>query len=43
MANGADYIKIYAVIGAMISMGFLILWRIISRIKIDQAVKLGED
>jgi putative ABC transport system permease protein len=43
MANGADYIKVYAVIGTMISMGFLILWRIISRIKIDQAVKLGED
>jgi putative ABC transport system permease protein len=43
MASGADYIKVYAVIGIMISMGFLILWRIISRIKIDQAVKLGED
>ncbi len=43
MANGADYLKIYAVIGIMISMGFLILWRIISKIKIDQAVKLGED
>ncbi len=43
MAYGEDYIKIYAVIGTMISMGFLILWRIISRIKIDQAVKLGED
>ena len=43
MANGADYIKVYAVIGTMITMGFLILWRIISRIKIDQAVKLGED
>ncbi len=43
MANRADYIKIYAVIGIMISTGFLILWRIISRIKINQAVKLGED
>lgn len=43
MANAADYIKIYAVIGTMLLMGFLTLWRIISRIKIDQAVKLGED
>ncbi len=43
MANAGDYIKIYAVIGTMLFMGFLILWRIISKIKIDQAVKLGED
>lgn len=43
MAAAADYIKIYAVIGTMLMIGFLILWRIISKIKIDQAVKLGED
>lgn len=43
MASGDDYLKIYGVIGAMLLMGFLILWRIISRIRIDQAVKLGED
>ena len=43
MANAGDYIKIYAVIGTMLLMGFLTLWRIISKIKIDQAVKLGED
>jgi putative ABC transport system permease protein len=43
MANAGDYIKIYAVIGTMLLMGFLILWRIIAKIKIDQAVKLGED
>ena len=43
MANAADYIKIYSVIGTMLLLGFLILWRIISKIKIDQAVKLGED
>ncbi len=43
MANAADYIKIYAVIGTMLLMGFLTLWRIISKIRIDQAVKLGED
>lgn len=43
MSDGADYIKIYSVIGMMLLMGFLTLWRIISGIKIDQAVKLGED
>jgi len=43
MAYGEDYIKVYAIIGLMITMGFMTLWRIISKIKIDQAVKLGED
>ena len=43
VANRDDYIKIYAVIAFMITTGFLILWRIISKIRIDQAVKLGED
>ena len=43
MADARDYIKIYSVIGTMLFMGFLTLWRIISKIKIDQAVKLGED
>ena len=43
IAYGEDYIKIYAVIGLMITVGFVTLWRIIARIRIDQAVKLGED
>jgi putative ABC transport system permease protein len=43
VSNADDYIKIYGVIGTMLVMGFLTLWRIIARIKIDQAVKLGED
>lgn len=43
MENAGDYIKIYAVIGTMLLVGFLTLWRIIAQIKIDQAVKLGED
>jgi len=42
-AYGEDYIKIYAVIGIMITIGFMTLWRIIAKIRIDQAVKLGED
>ncbi|HEX2947685.1 MAG TPA: ABC transporter permease [Clostridia bacterium] len=43
MSDGSDYIKIYSVIGTMLLMGFLTLWKIISGIRIDQAVKLGED
>ena len=43
VANGGDYIKIYAVIAAMLLIGFTTLWRLISKIRIDQAVKLGED
>lgn len=43
IANGSDYIKIYAVIATMLLIGFTTLWRIISKIRIDQAVKLGED
>ncbi len=43
MASGDDYLKVYGVIGTMLMMGFLMLWRIMSKIRIDQAVKLGED
>ena len=39
----SDYLKIYAIIGAILVVGFLILGRIIASIKIDQALKLGED
>lgn len=43
VANGADYLKIYAVIAAMLLTGFTALWRLISKIRMDQALKLGED
>ena len=43
IAEAQDYIKIYAVIGLMLLIGFITLWRLISKIKIVQAVKLGED
>lgn len=43
IAEADDYIKIYAVIGFMLLIGFITLWRLISKIKIVQAVKLGED
>jgi putative ABC transport system permease protein len=38
-----DYIKIYIVLAIMLTGGFAILWRIIAAIRIDQALKLGED
>lgn len=41
--TGSDYAKIFLVIGLMVLVGLLVLARIISRIKIDQALKLGEE
>jgi putative ABC transport system permease protein len=38
-----DYVKLYIIIGAMLVIGFSVLARMISRIKINQAIKLGED
>ena len=38
-----DYIRIYAVILMMLTIGLSVLGFIISRIKIHQAIKLGED
>jgi putative ABC transport system permease protein len=43
VANRADYEKIYAIIIVMLSFGFAILGVMISRIRIAQALKLGED
>ena len=43
VADAGDYIKIYSVVAIMLVVGFSTLWRIIARIRIDQAVKLGED
>lgn len=39
----SDYLKVYLVIGIMIAIGVGVLIRVISSIKIDQALKLGED
>jgi len=41
--NQSDYIRLYVFVGIMISIGFVVLGAIISRIKINQAIKLGED
>ena len=38
-----DYIRIYAVVFMMLTIGLSVLGFIISRIKIHQAIKLGED
>ena len=43
VADAGDYIKIYMVVAVMLVVGFITLWRIIAKIRIDQAVKLGED
>lgn len=42
-AMRADYIKIYVIILLMLSGGFAVLGRLIGKIKISQALKLGED
>ena len=39
----ADYIKVYTIVLVMLVIGFVVLGRIISKIKISQAIKLGED
>ena len=43
MAKRADYIKIYVIIFAMLGAGYLVLGRLVRKIKISQALKLGED
>ena len=43
VANRGDYVKIYSFIGIMLSIGFAALGVMISRIRIAQALKLGED
>ncbi len=43
VASGADYVKIYAFIAVMLIAGFIVLGTLLSRIKVAQALKLGED
>ncbi len=38
-----DYLKMYAIIGGMLVIGFAVLSRIIRKININKALKLGED
>ena len=39
----SDYLKLYVIILLMLLTGFAVLGRLISKIKISQALKLGED
>jgi len=39
----ADYYKIYAIIGIMLAIGVTMITRIIAKMKVAQALKLGED
>lgn len=39
----SDYVKIYAILGVILVICFTVLSRIMLRIRIDQAVKLGEE
>ncbi len=38
-----DYLKLYIINGLMLISALVILWRIVSRININQALKLGEE
>ncbi|NSW92728.1 MAG: FtsX-like permease family protein [Firmicutes bacterium] len=42
-AYGGDYIKIYSIVGMMLLSGITILGILVSKININQAIKLGED
>lgn len=43
VAYGQDYLRLYTVVTTMLIGGFAVLGTLISRIKINQALKLGED
>jgi putative ABC transport system permease protein len=43
IASRADYINLYSVIGFMLAAGLGLLGVLVSRIKVAQAIKLGED
>lgn len=43
VSNMSDYVKIFLFISGMLAIGIVLLVRIVSRIKITQAIKLGED
>ena len=43
VAYAGDYFRIFAILGVMLVAGSVVLGYIISKIKMDQALKLGED
>ena len=43
ISEAADSVKVYVILGVLLLLCFAVLTRLILRIRIDQAVKLGED
>jgi putative ABC transport system permease protein len=43
LADRGDYVKLYVMVGAMLGVGLTVLGVRISRIRIAQAIKLGEE
>ena len=43
IADQSDYVKIYIIVGFILVVGLVVLARLIAKIKITQALKLGED
>jgi putative ABC transport system permease protein len=43
VASRADYIRLYTVVGVMLVAGLALLGALVNRIKVSQAIKLGED
>ena len=43
VASRADYFRLYAVVGVMLAAGLALLGVLVRRIKVAQAIKLGED
>ncbi len=41
-ASRSDYIKLYVIIGVMLVVGFLVIARLVKKININKALKLGE-
>ncbi|HEX3047648.1 MAG TPA: FtsX-like permease family protein [Bacillota bacterium] len=43
ITNPGDYLRLYLIVALMLTVGLIVLWRIVKRINISQALKLGED
>ena len=41
--SSSDYLKIYGIMGVVLAIGFAVLGVLVSKIKIAQAIKLGEE
>lgn len=40
---GADMARLFAVLGAVMLICFMVLWQIVKRMKIAQALRMGEE